>query len=963
MPTIARLFVLLLVASLASSSRAPAEEPVDFARDVAPILERHCIRCHQGVHAKGKLSLETAHDLLAGEHVVPGQPASSDLLDLITAAAPGERPAMPQKGDPLSPGQVALLHRWIAEGAAWPQEHVLREKARADASWWSLRPLADAPIPGSAATGDASSDTWARNPIDRFVLAKLREKGLSPAPPADRRTLIRRLTYDLTGLPPTPEDVEAFLADPSPLAYEALADRLLASPRYGEQWGRHWLDVVRFGESVGFERNIIIDNAWPFRDHAVRAFNADKPFDQLVLDHLAGDVIGRGDPAIEAGTGFLVCGAYDNVKTADPVLTAQNRANEIDDMVRATSEAFLGLTIGCARCHDHKFDPVLQQDYYSLQAIFSGTFHGSRVVATAEARRAYDSSVKRLQAEQARLTGERTRLENEVLARAEAHAQDYQSDWVRPAADPAETVETFAPTMARYIRLVVEGRKDNPELTSAYGIDEFEVWTAGAEPRNVALATNGGQASGASRAGNDFDDAYSPKLTIDGEFAAVWIAGGPELTITLARPERIDRVVFSNNRGLDTNTKFFRIPFVGEYRIQVSHDGAAWTEVASSHDRQPMSPAWRRKRLLDGEATLEEQSRRAGLGAELARVGARLAAIPPLPSWWVGQFRRAPGPFAISIAGDPQRTGAPIIVASLSALSGVIPAFQLAAEATEADRRLALARWLVAPGNPLTPRVLANRLWHYHFGTGIVDTPSDFGAMGSPPTHPELLDWLAGQVHAHGWRLKPLHRLIVTSAAYRQASAYRPDAARVDGDSRYLWRFPPRRLAAEEVRDTILSVAGQLDGRMGGPGFRLYRYLEDNVATFVPLDEHGPETYRRAVYHQNARASRADLLTDFDCPDFAFAAPRRAATTSPLQALTLLNHRFTLDMAHALADRLEREAGTGEAEAHVRRAFALAYARSPDADEERLATGLIRKHGLRAFCRALLNSNELVALD
>jgi hypothetical protein len=296
-------------------------------------------------------------------------------------------------------------------------------------------------------------------------------------------------------------------------------------------------------------------------------------------------------------------------------------------------------------------------------------------------------------------------------------------------------------------------------------------------------------------------------------------------------------------------------------------------------------------------------------------------------------------------------------------LSAVTPGFHLADDTAEAERRLALAQWLVDPRNPLTPRVLANRLWQYHFGTGIVDTPSDFGAMGSLPTHPELLDWLAGQVHVHGWRLKPLHRLIVTSAAYRQASTLQPDAAQVDAASRYLWRFPPRRLVAEEVRDTMLSLAGKLDRRMGGPGYRLYRYLEDNVATYVPLDEHGPETYRRAVYHQNARASRADVLTDFDCPDFAFAAPRRAATTSPLQALTLMNHSFTVDMAGALAERLQREAGDSDPEAQVRRAFLLAYARLPDGDEARLAAELVRKHGLRAFCRALLNSNELITLD
>jgi hypothetical protein len=295
-------------------------------------------------------------------------------------------------------------------------------------------------------------------------------------------------------------------------------------------------------------------------------------------------------------------------------------------------------------------------------------------------------------------------------------------------------------------------------------------------------------------------------------------------------------------------------------------------------------------------------------------------------------------------------------------LSGLGSRYELPANAPESQRRLALARWLVAADNPLTPRVLANRLWHYHFGTGLVDTPSDFGYIGGRPTHPELLDWLARQVHAHGWRLKPLHRLIVSSQTYRQASTWRAEAANVDGDSRLLWRFPPRRLTGEEVRDTMLTLAGQLDtSKTGGPGFRLYKYVQDNVATYLPLDGYGPETYRRAVYHQNARAARVDVLSDFDCPDPAFPAPRRASTTTPLQALALLNHRFTFDMAQFLAARLEREAGADRL-AQVRRAFLLTCAREPDAEELAESVRLIERHGLRAFGLALLNANELVYL-
>jgi hypothetical protein len=950
----------VLLAGLVVVGDASGVEPVDFRREVAPILEQHCLRCHQPANRKGKLSLATFDDLDAGAHVVPGRPDESPLLELVTPPGPNRRPEMPREGTPLTTAQVEVLGRWIADGAAWPREVVLRPAVRTDPAWWSLRPLSGAGPP--ALPGHDVPPGWDENPIDRFILAKLMENGLCPSPRADRRRLIRRLTYDLTGLPPTPEEVAAFERDDSPAAYLAVVDRLLSSPHHGEHWGRHWLDVVRFGESTGFERNVLIDNAWPYRDHVIGSFNDDKPFDRFVLEQIAGDVIGAGDPAVEAGTGFLVCGAYDNVKNKDPVLNASIRADTIDDMIRATSETFLGLTVGCARCHDHKFDPIPQRDYYGLAATFAGVEHASRVVATPEARRAYETRAASLRAEQARLTSERLGLEKDIVARGERGARADEEGWVRPPASAGGTEETFPPVEARFVRLVVSGRQDNPALTTGYGIDEFEVWTAGEPARNVALADAGGRATGVSRVAQDFTEAYDVKLTNDGRHGAAWIAFGPELVMTLAQPERIGRVVFSSFRADDDAPAASRIPFVGDYAIEVSRDGASWTEVASSRDRRPMTPAWRRKRLLERATTEAERSRLAALTSHLESVQRQLAAIPAPPSWWVGAFRDVDGPTYLFLGGDPQRKGEQVVPASLSALGAATAGYALPASARESDRRLALARWLVDRSQPLTPRVLANRIWHYHFGTGLVATPSDFGALGSRPTHPELLDWLAGEVQRQGWRLKAIHRLIVTSQAYQQAGDYRAEAARRDGESRLLWRFPPRRLSAEEVRDTLLEIAGRLDRRMGGPGFRLYRYLEDNVATYVPLDVHGPETYRRGVYHQNARASLADVLSDFDCPDPASAAPRRAATTTPLQALTLMNHRFTFDMAGAWAGRLAREAGE-DPEAQARRAFLQAFARPAEAEELRLAVALIGRHGLRAFCRALLNSNELIAID
>ena len=931
--------------------------PLDFERDVAPIFQQHCLGCHTPDNRKGDIALTTPADLRDLAYIDLDHPDDSELLALVTAAPGDDRPRMPLKGEPLSTDQIEILRRWIEAGAPWPDGQHLTADA-SGTTWWSFQPIGEPAVPNPPSLPDA----WASHPIDRFVFDRLAEAGLEPSPMADRRTLIRRVTFDLTGLPPSPEAVDDFLGDMAPDAFERLVDRLLASPGYGERWGRHWLDVARFGESNGFERNILIDSLWPFRDAVIRAFNEDRPFDRLVVEHLAGDVVGSGDPASEVGTAFLVAGPYDNVGNQDPDQAAVIRANTLDEMTRATSEAFLGLTVGCARCHDHKFDPILQRDYYALTAALAGVSHGERVIAD-EARRHADAQRRApLEARRDELEAAIDARREAVLSRAEARASEIEGRWTRLPVDRTGTEETFTPVLARHVRLVIEGLDTDPDRAVGARLEEFEAWTAGDDPVNVALASNGGRAEGPSRVAEDFADAYSADLTVDGRYGSRWISGGSTLTVTFDRPETIDRVWFSSDRAGVAGQHGEAI-FVGEYRIEVSTDGEDWTEVASSHDRRPFSDAHRRHRLFELEADGEDRAALGELRAERERVDGRLDAIEPPPRWWVGTFEQPEEPSYVMLGGDPKRVGDEVSAESLDALDGLDSAFELPADAPEADRRLALARWIVASDNPLTPRVLANRLWHYHFGTGIVDTPSDFGAMGGTPTHPELLDWLARRVLAEGWRLKPIHRLIVTSQAYRQSSEYRSEASAVDGDSRLLWRFPPRRLSGEEVRDAMLAVSGELDRAMGGPGFRLYRYLEDNVATYVPRDDHGPDTYRRAVYHQNARAMRADLLTDFDCPDPAAAAPRRSETTTPLQALTLLNHAFTRDMADALAARLRDEAGDDDHDLQVDRAFALAFGRPPDDPERLAAVALIASHGLESFCRAILNANELISID
>ncbi len=919
-----RVFTLVAVACVLlplmnQPSHAAGNLTVDFEKDVATIFQERCIGCHQPGIRKGDISLASLADLAANEFVIPGDPDGSYLIELISGSD-GEKPEMPQEGPPLSPEQVATIASWIKSGAEWPKDLVLREKPKADRSWWSLQPL-DA--------GEISSQTS----IDDFIRKRLADDQLSMNPVADRHVLIRRATFDLLGLPPTPAEVQAFVADKNPKAYEALIDRLLDSPHYGERWGRHWLDVVRFGESVGFEQNFLINELWPFRDYVIRSLNEDKPFDQFIREHIAGDVFGKDQPEIAVGSAFLVAGPYDSVGNQDAVQAAQIRANTLDEIIRATSEAFMGLTVGCARCHDHKFDAITQEDYYSMYSTFAGVRHGAVPLATAKARRKRVQALKPLNTRKAEIESAIEAIDQAVLKRANDRIDEFEEQWTRACVDRRGTEETITPVTAKFVRLLCDGTDANPKATT-FRLDELEVWSTENEPRNVALSSEGATATGKARINEDFPGVYGPHLAIDGKTGERFLSASNSITIELAQATEIDRIVFSSARGEARPEHNIFGGFPAEYRIETSIDGETWSEVANGKTRQPANERHRTHRLRQAESTQDEAAQKRSLRRTLAKIRSDIAKIPPLPSVFIGTRNPsdAKGPFHVFVGGNPQKSGENVVPTSLSSLSGVTPTYKLEADASESERRATLAHWLTDTRNPLTARVLANRIWHYHFGTGIVDTPSDLGYMGGRPTHPRLLDFLATKLQKFEFRLKPMHRMIMLSHAYRQSSQYRKNAAKIDGDSRLLWRFPPRRLSAEEVRDGILQIAGKLQRTEvqsqpipdGGPGFRLYRFMRDNVSTYTPLDKHGPETYRRAVYHQNARAMVVDLMTDFDQPDCTFSAPRRAETTTPLQALTMLNHSFTLDMAKALSQRLEAEAGASNT-AKIHRAYQLCY--------------------------------------
>ncbi|MFU7557970.1 DUF1553 domain-containing protein [Roseiconus sp. JC912] len=972
--TLLRSFVVVVLTIGFADPALAEDSAVDFAKDVAPILREHCLRCHRPGNAKGDLSIESEVQLIESDFVIPNDSQSSYLIELITAVD-GEKPAMPAEGEPLSDQQVGTIRRWIDEGAKWPEGFRLRHQAKADANWWAFKPLQ---------WNDADT-------IDTLIDEQLAKSDLSQNQPASRRVLIRRATYDLIGLPPTPAEIDAFVNDESPDAYEKLIDRLLQSHHYGERWGRHWLDVVRFGESNGFERNVIINDLWPFRDYVIASLNEDKPFDQLIREHIAGDVIAPNDPRVVIGSAFLVAGPYDDVGNQDPVQAAQIRANTIDEMIRSSSEAFMGLTMGCARCHDHKFDPITQEDYYSLYSTFAGTVHGSEVWASSEQRKERHDQVQPLNEQKAALERQLRELSESVLKRGNDNLSDYAKTWVRPPVDRTGTEERFDPIVAKFVRLVCVSQDTRPEISTGFNIDEFEIWSDEPNAQNVALASAGGKAFGNARRIEDFPDAYGPQLAIDGQTGARFIATSNDLTIELAEPTTINRVVFSSAKG-ESQPDQRKFAFVADYRVEVSSDREHWTVVASGDDRK-VTPhdgeggaKHRNHRLSIAAITDAEIQQRKDWQSQLHAVNRQLAAIPPLPRAWLGRHdaQKAKGPFHVFLGGSPQKHGDVVTTSSLAVMSNgpsdssveqASFGYSLESDSSESDRRLAFANWVTNSENALTLRVLANRLWHYHFGTGIVATPSDFGYMGQRPSHPKLLDFLAAKLRENHWQIKPMHKLIMMSPAYRQSSSFNPEAASVDSDDRLLWRFPPRRLSAEAIRDTMLQISGvwqrgsilQADAAAddsqsavpaGGPGFRLYHFMQDNVCTYVPLDKHGPETYRRAVYHQNARASVIDLMTEFDQPDCAFGTPRRAVTTTPLQALTMLNHQFTLDMSVAMAKRLESE--SDQIDKQVDSAYQIAFNRLPEGEEKDDCVDFVKRNGLSAFCRAMLNASELI---
>ena len=975
------------IAGEASSPSLPeaAQRQVSFEADVRPILSRACFECHGERKQKSDFRIDAkAHAMRGGSigvAIVPGKSAESPLIQYVAGVVEGMR--MPPKGEGLTAAEIGVLRAWIDQGARWPDAVVVAENVR---THWSLKLLVKPEVPR---VRDAAR---VRTPIDAFVLARLEEKGLTAAGPADKRTLIRRVTFDLTGLPPTPEEVEAFVADDSGGAFEKVVDRLLASPRYGERWARHWMDVVHYAETHGHDEDKPRPNAWPYRDYLIRSFNEDKAYARFVEEQVAGDVLYPEDPHATIATAFLAVGPWDQssqMGIQDGTLDKKMaRVLDRDDMIATTMSTFVSATVHCARCHHHKFDPISQEDYYALQAVFAGV---DRVDRPYDA----EASVGKRRRE---LLARKSAIRKDAGALVSAEAQGSVAAWEKSLSEAATVWTVVEPVEVSSVHGATLTRQSDDSILSAGSRPEKDTYKVVAkagtgrvtavrlevmadeslpqkgpgrqENGNLHLSEfkveAGGREVPLKRATADFDQQDWPiSKAIDGNAQTAW-GIFPQVGQSHA-------AVFELNEPLEGSTLAFTLDqvhggghLIGRFRLSVTDAanpslGTSIPAEIAAVLRVPLKDRSDRQRGALAEYVLKSE-----IDRELAALPAQQFVYAVASDFEAkGNFKPAKKPRAVEVLrrGDIRQPMDVATPGALSCVSALPSRFSLADAEDEGGRRAALARWISDRDNVLTWRSIVNRVWHYHFGRGIVETPSDFGTMGATPTHPELLDWLAVTCRDEmKGSLKQLHRMIVTSATYRQSSAHDEHNARIDSENRYLWRMNRARLDAESVRDAVLMIAGTIDLTMGGPSVKQFveskGVHETPNVDYLAFDLDGAGARRRSVYRFVFRTVPDPFMQTLDCPDASQLSPKREASVTALQALAMLNNRMIVRQSEHLAVRLTRE--RSELTEQIKRLYELSLSRPPTEDEVELVTAYARKHGLANACRMLLNSNEFM---
>jgi hypothetical protein len=871
---------------------------------------------------------------------------------------------------------------------------------------WSLTPLQKPAVPAGEA-----------NPLDAFIRDKLRQHGLSPSTAATPRALIRRLSYDLTGLPPQPEEIASFESDPSFQAYQVLVDRWLASPRYGEQWARHWLDVANYADTHGNDHDYARPQAWPYRDYVIQSLNADKPYDRFVQEQVAGDVLFPNDPAATVALGFVAAGPWDHTLMVtvreDTVDHQMAQYLDRDNMVSTVIGTFQSLTIHCARCHDHKFDPITQHEYYSLQAVFAGVdranrpfdpdngIHASRQRLLAEQRslkrrdasalaaiRTPETQSKLVEwaAQQSRREKAWTplRLENAISTGGASLTRQPDDSWLasgkRPDRDTYILTTRTPARRPRALRLQVlpddslpqrgPGRWDNGNLHLSEVKAFVSVPNSGEAARPIVF----------SKAVSDYDEGPTISITqaIDGKNETHWgvhprYGQAHEAVFEIKDPTLLVdgsllTVLLEHQGGTPGHG-------IGRFRLSLSD------ESPSTASLSPLAAEWTALLAMPPAQRTPQQTQDLALFFLQRENDTALAALPTPQSVYAitqdfppdgNNFKPAihPRPVHVLARGELSKPGVRVHPGTLSCVPELSPDLSVSENAEESARRAALARWLVDDRNVLTWRSIVNRVWSWHFGRGLRDTPNDFGRMGGSPSHPELLDWLAVwfRDEAQG-SLKALHRLILTSETWRQ-STLADHGSSLDADNRLLWRQNRTRLSAEQVRDTVLDLAGRLDLTMGGPA--AVQFVSRGDATFMSggnpafldyehFDPDAGASRRRAIYRFLFRTVPDPLMDALDCPDGSTATPVRSASSTAQQAFALLNDPFLIRQSEHIAHRLGHSSKAPDQQAEA--AFRAILLRQPSEPERRRFAGYVRQHGLANACQLLLNSNEFLFLD
>ncbi len=889
----------------------PVAHAVEYEADVLPILENHCLKCHGPDTQKAGLRVDQRLSLLRGgdggfASLVPGDTGKSHLIDRIRSK--DEIDQMPPKGQRLSDEEIEVLEQWIRDGAEWPGQMEALEKIQSD--HWSFAPVVRPELPARGG-----------KPIDAFVNTELIRRGLTANGPADPRSLVRRVSTILTGLLPEPERVARFLEDyaaDAEGAYTELVDELLSSPHFGERWAQHWLDVIRWAESNGSESNLYRKNAWHYRDYVVRAFNEDRPYDRFVREQIAGDSLGSGE-----ATGFLVAGPHVPAATVgrEPSAIRQARADRMDEILQTVGASVMGMTIGCARCHNHKFDPISIKDYYAMAAVFQDIEFGSRFPE-------FDPSHPRR--ERGEELWSRIAEQRQKLRRTGGWEENWGAfrEW------------HFGAVKTQAIRI----RFKSPSVT----IDELQVFGPADKKLNLAHRGEGATVRGFPSKGNE--GRHPVERINDGEFGTMAWRGKadqkskekPWVQVEFVEPVTIERLRLSSNREYYFDTDYLtQKPYLPRYDfdLAIRQQDGTW---------KPAVGTWYLTRTLN-----ELHPERKNSLAEIQQLISKLAEEGP-QTGFVGRLI-PPQVTYVLLRGSPESPKDEVAPAGLDILEGSLG---LDSQTGGARRRAEFSRWLAAGTHPLTARVMVNRIWHHIFGMGIVSTPSDFGSAGATPSHPELLDWLAAefvsptQYQTKPWSMKGMIRMLVTSESFRRSSRPSQEASKIDAGSRLLWRFPPRRVAAEVLRDSILQASGKLDRRIGGRSYRIHN-VKKTYAQWEVVDNHGPRTWRRMLYQERMRRVDDQIFTAFDFPDCGQVRDKRPISTTPLQALNLMNSPFVVEQSKFIAERAKREGGDDK-NSQIRWLFDCLLSRSPRVDEVQACENV----ALQLIARSLMNSNE-----